>query len=96
MDSVIVSKSESIAGGSSDITITLTLNPPVTWDGDVTATFDPIEQKFVVVLKVSPEINPAPVHPASAIANGHYPAALRPFATVRLGSISPFDLTGRD
>lgn len=92
MDSVNVEKSQNIADGSSDITITLTLNPPVTWDGDVTATFDPIEQKFVVVLKVNPAIN----NPPPAIPNGHYPAALRPFATSSRGSISPFDLTGRD
>lgn len=89
--SVYVTESQNIADRSSDLTITLNLTSPVTWNGNVHATYDPIAQKFVIILNVNPEIN----NQAPATTNGDYPAASRDISPSS-GGISPLDLTPRD
>ena len=84
--------------GEGDIIIDINFTLPVSWYGRANLQFDPVEQKFTLILREVELGNPVGNRvvlsiPEPMITNGDHPAVTEPIPSPASGGISPRDLS---
>lgn len=94
--------------GRADVTVSIQFCVPLNWTGESFVRFDPVEQKFIIILRnverpptfIPPAPPPAPPPPpppppasVAVITNGDHRAAIDPVPDTDNGDITPLDLS---